>query len=90
MGGRPADLTDRYKAGNPGDLLPFHVPQVVIQGSEDDQIPPKLPSRWTELAKRNGESVLVLMIPDAGHFDVVDPQSGAWERIREVVATTLR
>ena len=40
MGGDPTEVPDRYKVGNPGDLLPFNVPQVLIQGTEDDQIPP--------------------------------------------------
>jgi acetyl esterase/lipase len=62
MGGRPQDLPDRYKAGNPGDLLPFHVPQLLIQGKEDDQVPPELPSRWTENSRRPGDSVTVSII----------------------------
>jgi acetyl esterase/lipase len=85
MGGRPADLPDRYKAGNPGDLLPFHVPQVLIQGTADDQIPPELPSRWTEMSRRLGDNATVSMIPSANHFDVVDPESVAWGTVRDSV-----
>ena len=85
MGGRPADLPDRYKAGNPGDLLPFHVPQVLIQGTADDQIPPELPSRWNEMSRRMGDNATVSMIPSANHFDVVDPESGAWGTVRDSV-----
>ena len=32
MGGRPDDFPQRYKAGSPGDLLPFNVTQILIQG----------------------------------------------------------
>jgi acetyl esterase/lipase len=85
MGGRPADLPDRYKAGNPGDLLPFHIPQVLIQGTADDQIPPELPSRWNEMSRRLGDNATVSMIPSADHFDVVDPESVAWGTVRESV-----
>jgi acetyl esterase/lipase len=60
MGGRPQDLADHYRAGNPGDLLPFHVPQLLIQGTEDDQIPPDLPRRWVELSRRMGDSAEVI------------------------------
>ncbi len=85
MGGRPQDLPDRYKAANPGDLLPFHVPQVLIQGTADDQIPPELPLRWAEMSRRMGDTAAVSMIPSADHFDVVDPESRAWETVLDLV-----
>jgi len=89
MGGPPAGVPDRYKAGNPGDLLPIHIPQALIQGTDDGQIPPELPSRWAELARRNGDTASVTIIPGADHFDVVDPESPAWGRIREIIRKAL-
>jgi acetyl esterase/lipase len=85
IGGSPAEFQDRYRAGNPGDLLPLGVPQVLIQGSEDDQIPPELPARWAEIARRQGDTVTVTMLPGADHFDVVDPESKAWATVRAAV-----
>lgn len=85
MGGRPQDLPDRYKAGNPGDLLPFQVPQLLIQGSADDQIPPELPWRWADMSRRLGDSATVNIIPSADHLDVVDPDSRAWGAVRDDV-----
>jgi acetyl esterase/lipase len=85
MGGRPEDLPERYKSGSPGDLLPFHVPQIVIQGTADDQIPPELPSRWAEVSRRLGDTATVKMIPSADHFDLVDPESEAWGTVRDSV-----
>ena len=78
MAGSPHDVPDHYKLGNPGDLLPFHVPQALIQGSEDDQIPPELPYRWADLAHQAGDTATTHIVPAADHFDVVDPQSHAW------------
>lgn len=83
MGGRPEDLPNRYRSGNPGDLLPFHVPQVLLQGTDDDQIPPDLPRRWATMARAVAETVTVTTIPSAGHFDIVDPQSFAWPVVRD-------
>jgi pimeloyl-ACP methyl ester carboxylesterase len=85
MGGRPQDLPERYKAANPGDLLPFHVPQLLIQGTADDQIPPDLPSRWAEMSRRRGDAATVSMIPSADHFEVLDPQSQAWGAVRDSI-----
>lgn len=85
MGGTPADLPDRYKAGNPGELLPLDVRQVLLQGSEDNQIPPELPGRWADNARRQGDDVAVVIIPGANHFDIVDPQAKPFEKVREAV-----
>jgi acetyl esterase/lipase len=85
MGGKPQDLQDRYKAGNPGDLLPFQVQQLLIQGTADDQIPSELPSRWAEMSRRQGGQVTVSILPSADHFDVVDPESRAWGTVRDGV-----
>jgi acetyl esterase/lipase len=85
MGGSPADLPDRYQAGNPGDLLPLGVKQTLIQGSEDQQIPPQLPARWADKARRQGDEVDVVAIPLADHFDVVDPESTAFDKVRLAV-----
>jgi acetyl esterase/lipase len=89
MGGTPAELPDRYKAGNPGDLLPLNVPQILIQGAEDDQIPPSLPSRWIELAHNAGDTVGLTMVPFADHFDVVDPSSKAWKIVSDSIRSLI-
>ncbi len=89
MGGKPADVPDRYRAGNPGDLLPLNLPQMLLQGSDDDQIPPRLPERWAENARRQGDPVSVTIIPGADHFDVVDPQSKAWPQIAAAMRHVL-
>ena len=89
MGGSPAEHPDRYKAGNPGDLLPLNVPQFLLQGTEDDQIPPQLPARWAERGRQMGEPVLLDMIPGADHFDLVDPQSKAWPRVMAAITKAL-
>jgi acetyl esterase/lipase len=85
MGGLPNEVEDRYRAANPGDLLPLNVPQVLLQGSDDDQIPPSLPDRWADNARRQGDSVIVTTIPGADHFDVVDPESKAWAVVQAAI-----
>jgi acetyl esterase/lipase len=85
MGASPSEEPERYCAGNPGDLLPLNVPQFLVQGTYDDQIPPQLPVRWTQMAQRMAESVTVDMIAGADHFDVVDPESRDWPRVRATI-----
>lgn len=89
MGGSPERFPDRYRAGNPGDLLPLSAPQLLLQGTEDDQIPPDLPRQWAERSIRSGSRATVTMIPGADHFDVVDPRSSAWETVLAEVKSVL-
>ena len=87
MGGLPADVDDRYRAANPGDLLPLSVPQVLLQGSDDAQIPPTLPQRYADNARRQGDHVTVTILRGADHFDVVDPDSRAWPAVQSAMTS---
>ncbi len=89
MRATPAQAPERYRAGNPGDLLPLHVPQMLLQGSVDGQIPPELPVRWTARGHRMGETVNFESVVDADHFDVVDPESKAWPQVRDAIKRLL-
>ncbi len=82
MGGTPDQVPERYRSGDPGMLVPIATPQWLVQGSEDDQIPPGVPRRWAENGTRLGDNVTVDLIEGADHFDVVDPQSRAWPQVR--------
>jgi acetyl esterase/lipase len=90
LGGLPHDVPERYAAADPGALLPLGVPQILVQGSEDDQIPPALPLRWQQNAQRQGDHVEVRIVPGADHFDVIDPESRAWPVSRDAMLSLLR
>ncbi len=81
MGGTPQEVPARYQSANPGDLLPLQCPQILIQGTDDDQIPPTLPSRFAQLSQHAGSQATVAIIPNADHLDVVDPTSAAWPTV---------
>ena len=90
MGGTPQQVPARYSAADPGELLPLGVPQILVQGLDDDQIPAELPSDWAKAATRQGDQVEVKLVPGADHFDVVDPQSRAWPVCRDAMLKLLR
>ncbi len=89
MGGTPSDQPERYLAADPGHLLPLNIPQLLIQGADDDQIPPDLPKGWAEKARRLGDQVAIKIIPGADHFDIIDPQSGAWPTIQSAILSLM-
>lgn len=90
MGGDPKQYPERYAAADPGQLLPLGVPQMLVQGTDDDQIPPQLPARWADNARRQGDHVDLRIIPGADHFDIVDPESSTWHVTRDAFLSLLR
>ncbi len=89
MGGTPQQVPDRYAVGDPGALLPLEGKQVLLQGTRDDQIPPTLPTRFVEKARRAGSEARAQMLSRADHFDVVDPESRAWPAVLAEVKALL-
>ncbi len=89
MGGTPEQQPERYLAGDPGHLLPLTTPQTLIQGTDDAQIPPDLPRRWADKARRQGDIVNLVSLPGTGHLDVVDPQSKAWPVVEAAILERL-
>ena len=85
MGGAPEQVPERYLAGDPGHLLPFSIPQTLLQGTADDEIPRELPRRWALKAGQQGDAVEVRMLPGAEHMDLVDPHSSAWSAVISAV-----
>lgn len=85
LGGSPEIVPERYLAGDPRSLLPLNCPQVLLQGTADEQVPPRLAELWSRAARGHGEMVEVVTIAGANHFDVVDPESRAWPRVRSAI-----
>jgi pimeloyl-ACP methyl ester carboxylesterase len=69
--------------------MPLSAPQVLIQGTDDDQIPPELPAQWARSARRIGSQAMVEMIQGADHFDLVDPATPAWTKILAHIKSLL-
>ena len=85
MGGNPGDVPERYQAGSPGDLLPLGVRQIVVTGTADETVPCEMGRRYVERARALGDDATLVEIAGADHFDLVDPDSGAYRRIREAL-----
>ena len=78
MGGGPDERPERYATASPAALLPFGVPQVVIHGTADADVPYALSRDYQELATAWGDDAQLLSLPDVDHFAPVDPQSPEW------------
>ncbi len=88
MGGRPRRLDARYSAANPLDLAPLGVSLTFVHGDGDDTVPLEQSQRLAARERAGGGVAEVVVIPNAGHFDVVAPESSAWSTVeREILKT---
>lgn len=72
---------DVYADTSPARLLPLGVEQIVISGALDPIVPPALGMAYASRAEIAGDSVTVLTLEDAGHFELIDPTAPAWDVI---------
>lgn len=90
MGGSAKDFSDRYSQSSPIDLLPLGVKQTIIHGEVDNIVPLSMAKDYTEAAKQKSEEVKLVVIEKAGHFELVDPQSAAWQKVKDEVLELLK
>jgi len=89
--GTPAEVPDHYREADPMQLSIPQARQWLIHGSKDDVVPPAFSRGYVaEKDRRTGklrENVHLLEIPEADHFDLIDPRSKAWERVEQTLLT---
>jgi acetyl esterase/lipase len=44
---------------------------------------------YAEAARRAGDSVSIVVIPGAGHFEIASPRSAAWPRVESAIRSLL-
>lgn len=71
-------------------LLPLGVRQVIIQGDSDSIIPTAMATSFVDLARQKGDDARAVLIEKAGHFELVDPRSSAWSRVRDEIILLLK
>jgi acetyl esterase/lipase len=89
LGGPPESLADRYQQTSPLELLPLKVPQWLIHGNQDQIVPVELSEDYARAAQAKGDDVKLVTIPEAGHFDLISPQSSSWPVVEAAVISLL-
>ena len=90
IGGTPETTPNRYSQGSPAELLPIGVPQLLVHGVDDRNVPLSHVQGYVDLARRRGDDVRLVVIPQAAHFELMAPWSKAWPRIQAPVFAFLR
>jgi acetyl esterase/lipase len=75
LGGSPEEVPERYQAASPIELMPLLLPQLLVHGRADEIVPVALSEDYVSVA---GEAATLLALPNAGHFEVIDPRSEVW------------
>ncbi len=89
LGGKPDAVPEHYREADPMELRIPQARQWLLQGSEDDTVPPEFSRDYVMQKKKTGESVQLLEIQHAGHFDLIDPTSEAFKQVKNTVLTAV-
>jgi acetyl esterase/lipase len=88
--GRPtAGRPDVYADTSPAELMPNGSRTVLINGALDSVSPPQTAIDYAERARKAGDAVETLVLPQAGHFDEVAASAPAWSLTLRVIAKSL-
>lgn len=66
---------------DPVTLLPLGIPVLLVHGDADDRVPASLSQEFAGSAADRGDAVVYHEIEGAGHMDLIDPRSSAWQRV---------
>lgn len=72
---------DVYADTSPSEMLPTGSKLAVLSGDLDHIVPSSFGDAFGAQAKRSGDNVVVRTFVNAGHFELIDPQSAAWPDI---------
>jgi acetyl esterase/lipase len=89
LGGGPDLYPERYAAASPIELLPMGVRQVLLHGTAVANVPFELSERFARAATAAGDQVQFVALPDAGHFELVDPSTAEWDAVPAAVRSVL-
>jgi acetyl esterase/lipase len=81
MGGGPGQFPDRYALADPSLALPLGLRLTLVHGTADDRVPSEQSSDFGERAQLAGDRVSCVLLPGAGHFELIDPLSAAWPAV---------
>ncbi|SEU35262.1 alpha/beta hydrolase family protein [Stigmatella erecta] len=89
FGGTPAQVPGHYQRGSPLALAPLGVRQILLHGALDDIVPLALSERYQAHAAALGDDVRLITLPQAAHFEVINPRAPEWEQVVEALRALL-
>ena len=90
MGGTYRQLPEHYEQASPIHLLPFGIPQTLINGQQDEIVPVDHVEKYADAALQSGDAVSVITIDNSAHFELITPGTVAFEAVAQAVTTSLK
>ncbi len=90
LGARPDGAPERYAAASPVELLPLHVPQVLIHGSADAHVPIQVSQHYAAAARAAGDAISYFEPEGVDHFDVINAATEVWALVIKELLTLLK
>jgi acetyl esterase/lipase len=82
----PDEAPAIYAAASPIEQLPLGVPQALIHGTADEDVPFVLSERYAAAA---GDEATLIPLEGAGHFEPIDPLSREWPQTLAAIRALL-
>ena len=76
--GPPGKHPARYDLASPIERVPLGVPQLLVHGEADLEVPVSISREYQRRAVEAGDSCELVSLPAVGHMEHVDPRSAAW------------
>ncbi len=84
--GGPEHVEARLPHADPAALLPTGVATTIVQGATDNVVPPHVARCYAAASARAGEQTRLTLLPDVGHFPLIDPSTRAAAVVAEEIA----
>lgn len=84
--GGEGEFDVRARHADPALLLPTGIATTVVQGRDDIVVPQAVADAYVEAAAKAGETVGLTLLPDVGHFPLIDPAADACAVVAEEIA----
>jgi pimeloyl-ACP methyl ester carboxylesterase len=90
LGGGPEARAEVYGYACPTRLLPTGVPKLVVHGTADTSVPFDLGVTFAAAASAAGDDCSFLGLAGAGHLELIDPGTEAWQCVVGRITGILR
>src|SRR5262245_467275 len=90
LSGSPNEVPDRYAFASPIELLPIGIPQRIFHGTADADVPFEISERYVQAARSRGDDATFIALPDASHYDPVDPRTKEFAQVLACAMTLLK
>jgi acetyl esterase/lipase len=77
LGGTPQQVPKHYAMASPIELLPMKVPQHLLHGTRDGNVPFEMSERFAGESK----NAQLIRLEGAGHFELIDPRAKEWPAV---------